>query len=234
MRALLLLALSFACAAVAAQPILHLETEDDPPHNMLREGKVVGSSTVKLQEAFKRAGIALTVELVPWARAYDYALRAHGYCVYSTARTTEREALFDWIGPIDSMDWVMYGRATSSNPPSSLADVKDSLIGGYNQDVITVWLQAHHYNVDPVTSDANNPQKLRMQRIDLWASSKPRATALLKGTAHDIVPLFTFGHTDLYLACHAGTPPDLIRALNAALDEMRRDGSFERIDAAYP
>src|SRR6516225_4908234 len=77
MRALLLLALSLACATVAAQPILHLETEDDPPHNMLRDGKVVGTSTEKLREAFKRAGAALEVELVPWARAYDYALRAH-------------------------------------------------------------------------------------------------------------------------------------------------------------
>lgn len=213
---------------------LELVTEDDPPHNMLRNGKVVGISTEKLEEAFRRAGIPQQISLMPWARAYRSALTQADYCVFSAARTVERESLFKWIGPVGATEWVLYTRA-GWEKPARLENVRDKIIGGYVQDVISVWLADHGYQVEPATSDAINPRKLLAGRIDYWASTRPRATALLmtEGLVGKVVPALTFGRTDLYLACHQSTPDTLVHQVNTALRQMQQDGTSAKIDARY-
>lgn len=220
------------CAAVQA---LELLAEDDPPNNMLRSGKLVGTSTEKLGEAFRRAGVPQHMELVPWARAYQSALTQPGFCAFSAARTAEREGLFKWIGPVAQTDWVLYAPAGRRPQPAHLEDVRRRLLGGYLQDVISLWLIDHGYRVDTATSDASNPRKLLAGHIDYWASAGPRATALLarEGLSDRIVPVLTFGHTDLYLACNRSTSDDTVNRLNAALRAMKDDGTSARIDARY-
>jgi polar amino acid transport system substrate-binding protein len=223
--------LLFACTGGQA---LELVTEADPPLNMLRDGKVVGIATDKLQEAFRRAGVFEHIELMPWARAYESALTQPGYCVFSAARTTGREALFKWVGPVAAVDWVLYAR-TDTAPPERLQDIRTKSIGGYLQDVISIWLTDHGYHVETAIRDADNPKKLLGGRIDYWASTRPRATALLAGEhlAGQIVPVLTFGHTELYLACHRDTADSIVRRLNRALSHMRSDGTAARIEARY-
>jgi polar amino acid transport system substrate-binding protein len=213
---------------------LQLLAEDDPPHNMFKDGKLVGIATEKLQEAFRRVGVAPDMRLVPWARAYQSALTQPEHCAFSAARTAEREALFKWIGPVAAMDWVLYVRA-DTDKPAKLEDIRKEKIGGYVQDVISVWLADHGYRVDTASNDAVNPKKLLLGRISYWASSRPRATAMLAKDELDghIVPALTFGHTDLYLACHLTTPDALVQKLNAALRKMKEDGTAARIDSRY-
>ena len=214
---------------------LELVTEDDPPHNMIKNGKLIGIATEKIEEAFKRSATPEHMELMPWARAYQSALTQADYCVFSAARTPEREVSFKWVGPIAAMDWVLYGRAGAAAKPARLDDVRRETIGGYVQDVISVWLADQGYKVDAAPNDAVNPKKLLMERINYWASSRPRATALLAkdDLAARIVPVLTFGHTDLYLACNRSTPDDVIRKLNDALKQMKDDGTSGKIDTRY-
>lgn len=218
-----------------AAAALDLVTEDDPPHNMLLGGKIIGVSTEKLEEALKRTGVSYSIQMMPWARAYQYALALPEHCVFSTARTDERERLFRWVGPIASMDWVLYRRANDARRPATLEEVRANVIGGYNLDVISNWLIANRYRVESAPDDGVNPKKLLAGRLDFWASSRPRATALLAAgkLADQVVPVLTFGHTDLYLACHRGTPAKLIEDLNAALDRMQKDGTTARIEGRY-
>lgn len=215
---------------------LELLAEDDPPNNMLHNGRLIGMSTDKLAEAFRRAGVPQKMEVVPWARAYQSALTQPGFCAFSAARTAERETLFRWIGPVAQTDWVLYARADSKLPrPAKLEDVAGKVLGGYLQDVISLWLADHGYRVDTAPSDAANPRKLLAGYIDYWASAGPRAVALLakEDLANRIVPVLTFGHTDLYLACHKSTSEDVVKKLNNALRAMKDDGTSVKIDARY-
>lgn len=227
--------MTMALAACMQAQALELMAEDDPPHNMLRDGKLAGIATDKLAEAFLRAGVPQHMELVPWARAYQSALTQPGFCAFSAARTAEREALFKWIGPVAAMDWVLYARSDAGPAPARLEDARKKTIGGYLQDVISVWLADKGYHVDTASSDAANPRKLLAGRIDYWASSRPRATALLakEELAKRIVPVLTFGHTDLYLACHKATSDEVVKKLNQALRAMQVDGSSAKIEARY-
>lgn len=215
---------------------MQLVTEDDPPHNMLRNGRVIGVSTEKLEEAFRRVKLVPRIELMPWARAYQLGLTQRDYCVFSAARTPEREPLFKWVGPIASMDWVLYARSDRAGPkPEKLDDIGREMIGGYLQDVISVWLADHGYKVETASNDSVNPKKLMAGRFNYWASSRPRATALLakENLESRIVPVLTFGHTDLYLACNASVDDNVVRRLNDALKRMKEDGTSEKIEARY-
>lgn len=218
----------------SAPHALQLLAEDDPPNNMLKQGRLVGIATEKLQEAFRRTGMAPNMALVPWARAYQSALTQPEHCAFSAARTAERELMFKWIGPVAETDWVLYMRA-DGDKPATLDNVRSENIGGYVQDVIAVWLADHGYRVDTATSDAANPRKLLLGRINYWASARPRAMVLLEkeDLVGQIVPALTFGHTDLYLACHRTTPDALVQKLNAALRKMKEDGTSTRIDTRY-
>ncbi len=231
-----LLAGLLLCSAIDACAI-ELVTEDDPPHNMLnKDGKLVGVATEKLEEAFRRAGIPEHAELMPWARAYQSALSTNDVCVFSAGRTAERESLFRWVGPVATLDWVLYARADIAHKPAKLEEVKKEVLGGYLQDVISVWLANNGYHVDTAPGDDSNPQKLLNGRFNFWASSRTRAGALLakQGLTDRIVPVLTFGHTDLYLACNPAVPAATVTKLNDALKQMQADGTSAKIEARYP
>ena len=231
----MLAGLLFCCAIEACA--IELVTEDDPPHNMLnKDGKLVGVATEKLEEAFRRAGVPEQANLMPWARAYQSALSSADVCVFSAGRTAEREPLFRWVGPVATLDWVLYARAGYPDKPAKLEDVRKEVLGGYLQDVISVWLAANGYHVDTAPGDDSNPQKLLNGRFNFWASSRTRASALLakQGLSERIVPVLTFGHTDLYLACNPAVPAATVAKLNDALRQMATDGTSAKIEARYP
>ena len=233
-RGFSLLALSLLLAVAHGAP-LSLVTAHDPPHNMQSGGAIIGLSTEKLEEALRRSGLAHTLRFMPWPRAYQSARTIPGHCAFSMARTREREDQFKWVGPIARMDWVLYARTQDQLPPAALEDVRGALIGGSASDVITVWLMANKFKVDPTPTDSLNPAKLMAGRFDYWAVSRQRGLAMTAaaGLTGRIAPVLTFGHSELYLGCHRDVADETVQKLNAALAEMRQDGSAERINTRY-
>ncbi len=162
------------------------------------------------------------------------ALEQPRTCVYSTSRTPERDRLFKWVGPTDEAEWVFWGRADHAFPLKTLEDARTLRIGTYNGDARDEFLRSRGFHVDPVTNDLVNPQKLLMNRIDLWAVGIRNGVQLTQyDWAGKIVPLLVFNRVKVYLACNQSVPDELIARLNAALDEMRRDGTMARLERKY-
>lgn len=202
----------------------------------MRDGDtLVGRETDKVREMLTRAAVPHRIDLLPWKRAYTLALQNPNTCVYSTSRTPEREALFKWVGPTDEAEWVLLGRADHKFPLRTLEDARPLRIGTYHGDARDEFLRARGFNVEPVQNDASNPKKLMLNRIDLWAVGMRAGTLPPSMLELDkaIVPLLTFHRVKVYLACHRSVPDALVDKLNAALDTMRRDGSFIRLDRKY-
>ncbi len=232
----LLLAGPLACAAGAPPSVpLYITTEYSPPTSMLEGETVIGSATDKVREAMTRAGVSYSIELLPWKRAYSAALTRPDACVYSTTRTPERERLFKWVGPTDEGEWMLLGRADRNYRLNTLEDARELRIGTYNGDARDAYLRARGFKVDPAPNDMINPQKLMMNRIDLWAAGFRRGSAVMEanGWANKIVPVLTFNRVKLYLACNPGVPDATIARLNNALEAMDRDGSLRKIDRKY-
>jgi len=222
-------------ARAAPQPRLYLTTETSAPSSMLVNGRVAGIATDKLRSALAHAGVAYEIALLPWQRAYTAALQRPDTCVYSTTRTPEREALFKWVGPLDTAHWVLMGRIDRKLALASLEQARGLRIGTYHGDARDAYLRSRGFATDAAPNDFLNPQKLLQGRIDLWAASWRRGSTVLQkhGWDKDIEPVLTFRQIDVYLACNRSVPDALVARLNAELVAMARNGTAERIERSY-
>ena len=202
---------------------------------MLKSGQVVGSGTEKVLEIMARTATAYSIDLLPWRRAYTFTQQESNACLFSTTRTPEREHLFKWVGPTDEAEWVLLGRAGRNYNLHTLEDARKLRIGTYNGDVRDEYLRERGFRVDPAPNDMINSRKLLLNRIDVWASGLRRDNSLLTrhGLEQKIVPVLSFKHVSVYLACNLAVPTELIDKMNAALEAMQRDGTVKRIDRKY-
>jgi polar amino acid transport system substrate-binding protein len=230
------LLVSFSGAAYAEAPsALHLTTETSAPYSMREGDRVTGIGTDMVRAILERSGIAYSIDVLPWKRAYTQALERSDGCVYSTTRTPEREPLFKWIGPIGEAEWVLMARADRKLNLQTLDDARPYRIGTYNGDARDVYLRERGFHVDPAPNDLTNPRKLMLGRIDLWAASTRRSGATLErlGYAGKIVPVLVFNRIHIYLACNRAVPDELVMRMNGAVEAMERDGSARAILRRY-
>jgi len=225
-----------AAAAPAPSTSLYITTEEAAPSSMRdASGRVVGIATDKVRAAMARAGVAYTIETLPWKRAYAAAREQGNACVYSTTRTPERETLFKWVGPTDSAQWVLMARAERRIVLRTLDDARPYRIGTYHGDARDDYLRSRGFLVDTAQHDLINPQKLLLGRIDLWAASLRRGSTVLEqnGWGGKIVPVFAFSRQDVFLACNRGVADGVINRLNEAFVALERDGTLKRIERTY-
>jgi len=223
-------------AAALAAPPLVITAEHSPPASMRVGDQVVGRESEKIREMLARAGFAYSINLLPWKRAFTMAQRDPYTCVYSTSRTPEREKQFKWVGPTDEAEWVLMGRAGRQYQVHRLDDARKLRIGTYNGDARDEFLRARGFDVDGAQADASNPKKLLLDRIDLWAVGVRNndLSALAQfAPPQALVPVLTFHHVKVYLACNPSVPDAMVERMNAALAGMRKDGTFTRLEKKY-
>lgn len=214
---------------------VNIATEYSTPAVFHENGRLSGHATEKVYELMRRAGIDYQISVIPWKRAYNQALNRPDNCAFLTARTPEREALFKWIGPLSESDWVLYGRSGRSYDIKTLDDARHLRIGAYNGDVRADYLIARGHNVDLVQNDDSNPRKLLLDRIDLWVNSPRYVGPTLEriGAKGQIVPVLTFNHVHLYLACNPTMPPHALAKMDAAFKSMEADGTARVIEQRF-
>ena len=220
-----------------AAPHLYLTTEQLAPLNMSDDnGKTLrGISVDRLSELMHRAGVDYKMELMAWNRAIEMAKRQPDTCVFSAARTPERETWFKWLGPIAKGEWVMFGPVEKQGKVSSLDQVKSARIGGYLGDAAAHYLEDLGYPVVESYSDDVTLKNLLAGRLDYWVSSRRAAYAIITDAHAEgrVVPLFHVKAVDYYLACNPQVGDDVMNSLRASLKQMIGDGSFDKVEAKY-
>lgn len=218
--------LSVLAPSFASAETLVITTEEFPPLNFTKDGKVVGSSTELVEMALKETKIEGKIAVYPWARAIDMAMKEPNTCVYSTTRTAEREPNFKWAGPVANNEWILLGRADSPKL-ASIEDAKKYVIGGYKDDALTLHLKKEGFNVEEAPSDELNPKKLAAKRIDYWAGYKFEGADLSKDPAKaNLVEAAKIKTVSMYLACNKGVSDETIAKLNASFKKMADEGTL--------
>ena len=226
----------------AADISLVLLTENFPPYNMAKNGKnfaqdenINGIAVDIVREIFKRADIPYSLTLrSPWERIYKLALENPGYGVFVMARLPEREKLFKWVGPIGPDDWIMLAKADSTIALDSLEQARKYKIGAYKGDAIAETLAKQGLNPIVVLRDQDNAKKLVSGQIDLWATGDPAGRYLARQDGvNDLKTVLRFNSAELYLALNKDVPDEVVARLQAALDELRKEGAVDAIMARY-
>ncbi|MQA18826.1 transporter substrate-binding domain-containing protein [Rugamonas sp. FT103W] len=229
--------LMITCFAARASEPLVLYTEEYPPFNWTDRttGSATGLSTDIVVELMRRADTLASVPmLMPWARAMALTSKNTNTCLFSMARTPERETSFAWIGPVGRNEWVMYARAEDHIRLTSLADARPYTVGTIIDDAMIPLLRANQLKLSIVPYNRTNGPKLKMQRIQLWSEGRlPGLYMMEQMGITGVEAVLTFAHYDMYLACNKTMDAYEVARLNTLLRTMYRDGTVRRIYASY-
>ena len=221
---------------------LVLLTENFPPYNMAKNGKnfaqdenINGIAVDIVREMFKRADIPYSLTLrFPWERIYKLALEKPGYGVFVMARLPDREELFKWVGPIGPDDWIMLAKGDSKITLESLEQARKYKIGAYKGDAIAETLAKQGLKPIVVLRDQDNAKKLVNGQIDLWATGDPAGRYLARQDGvTGLKTVLRFNSAELYLALNKDVPDETVAKLQAALDQLRKEGVVDDIMGRY-
>jgi polar amino acid transport system substrate-binding protein len=213
---------------------LTLYTEDLPPYNMIENGQVTGISSEIITTALSRQQIGFTVRLVAWPRAYHEALTDPNSCVYSTVRSADREALFQWIGPIGRDSLSVFVLPDSPIEARTLADLKGYRTVSTPGDYAEPRLRESGVKIVPAPLQSDRQlTMLSAGRIDFWTANRSRAQIDAKRAGIRLRELFSYDDFELYLACNRAVAPELISRADTAIKQLWASGEAARITAKF-
>lgn len=237
MRKLLLtVAISLSSLSVlspARAETIHFTTEEYPPFNY-RDGKTpVGATVEQVQKVMTDIGVDYTIDVMPWARAYNQALTQPLTCVFATAHNDERDKLFKWVQPLLIDRNILIKHSGSTVTAATIDEAKKYLVGTWRQDYTETILRRNNFPRIDVGSDFRATlKKLMSDRVDLMPISESYFDKLKKdGNAVEKVTILS--QQPMGIACQKDFPDDLRSRMQTALDALIADGTQTRIFLKY-
>jgi polar amino acid transport system substrate-binding protein len=188
---------------------IQVVTESWYPYNYLdKDGNVVGKSTLAVKEILAAAGIDYSIDVYPWARAFNLAKTRTHVLIYSILRTPDREKFFYWFCPISNLESHQIYKLTS----------RDDIIVNVEQDIKKYTISAtrdtflHQYmlglglvdgvNLQINSEDTRATKMFFAGRVDLIADleSSMERTLTRKGLDKSIVTPLTLIPAERYPA----------------------------------
>lgn len=209
-------------------------TEDLPPLNYIDNGVLVGPSVEIVREIIKRLGAKEKIQVYPWARAYKMALEEKNVVLFGMTYSEVRKDKFKWVGPLAIKRDILVGKKNSGLKINSLEDAKKvGRIGTLLDDTRGRMLERLGFtNLEPVTDEKLNAQKLAIDRIDLWAYKIPglRTVCDLAGVDYrEFEEVYHLREIELMIAFSKKTPDEIVKKWNEAFNEMSLDGTVLQI-----
>lgn len=229
------------CTIGAPVSALTFFTENNPPMNFRVNGKITGSSTEVVTEMAKRAGLPVDIVMMSWNEGYARAKDGVDACIYSTVRRPDRFKLFQWVGPIGRGRYSAFSLEGFEPKLARVDDLKSFRIGVVDDARAAYMRQRGFPNLFTASVDTDNPPKLTLDPvkpggIDIWVTQTLGAPAMAKEAGvKAIKEVFAdILSQDYWLACNLQVPPETIRALTGALQDMQKDGSFKKLAEPTP
>lgn len=222
----------------SAQPLFSAEltilTENLPPLNYVKDGMLVGPSVEIVKEIQRRVGSHAKIQVYPWARAYKMALEDENVVLFSMTYTKVRHDKFKWIGPLAKKKDILVAKKGSGIKIISLEDAKKvKRIGTLRDDTRERLLKRLGFtNLEPVSDEQKNAQKLVLGRIDLWTYKKPglRTVCELAGVDYnEIEEVYHLREIELMIAFSKKTSDSIVQKWKNAFNEMLTDGTIMQI-----
>ncbi|MEJ2134243.1 MAG: transporter substrate-binding domain-containing protein [Desulfofustis sp.] len=231
---LLIVSLCFFGGQSPAAEQLTILTENLPPLNYVENGELVGSSVEIVEEIQKRTGSLEPIQVYPWARAYKMALEEENIVLFGMTYTDDRSQLFKWVGPLATKRDILLARRDALFSITSLEDAKKvERIGTLRDDVRGKLLEKMGFtNLEPVSDEQKNAQKLALGRIDLWAYKKPGFRTVCKLAEVDpelFVEVAHLKESELKIAFSKKTSDAIVSRWQKAFADMVQDGTVQRI-----
>lgn len=218
-----------------------LLTETWTPYQIETKDGLKGISVDLVQEIQKRVGNKNKIKVFPWNRGYDITLNKKGYALFLTTRSKQREELFKWVGPISSMKLVFFKNAHRDDLNiNSLEDAKKvrSIVVAKKTISNQKLTQLGFENLELNTLSDNSLTKLMEGKVDLYPVEYHAFMYKLQtlGLKNKIIPVKMkepIFESQLYIAFNKDTDDKVIQKWQRVLDDIKADGTYEKIVLKY-
>lgn len=240
----LTLILFFQLQPTCGAESIRVVTEPWPPYTYSENGTTSGVVTEIVRATLDRTDLDYSLEVYPWARAYDMALNNKNVLIYSILKLPNRTNHFKWL-KIDGLTIDMYLFSPKHRQDiqfDSLEEAKRYRIG------VTRETSTHHFllskgfvegkNLFPVNCEEQNTHKSKPEsmRIDLTTGDRLSLAHWLSEA--DLppdywvarLPLF---HEDIYMAFSHSTPDDIVDTVRRAFRKVKEEGVLKEIVDTY-
>lgn len=256
--ALLAAALSIAATPLAAAKPVPLAAAERPVRLASLEWEpYIGSKlpdqgyvTAVVRAAFADQGMAVEIEIYPWARALHLARTGAVDGLVPEYFNTSREAEFEFSAPFPGGPLVLYKRRSDAigfsvdpvrNQDAALRALKSRRFGVVRGYLNTPVFDAANYLIkEEASDDATNLRKLVYGRIDLAVIDRRVAEHLIRSNypsyANKIEPMEpALAEIPLYIAFSRKSPRmrEALAAFNRGLAAMRADGRLAALHQRY-
>jgi polar amino acid transport system substrate-binding protein len=202
-----------------------------------------GQSVELVREASRRAGLSVSVEIQPWVRALSTAQKNPNVLLFPVTRTPDREAQFEWLGPVNRLEYWIFRSTTGQAPRlTNVAELGNYSIGVLKNDAAAQYLHGRfpESQLQEASEYSSLPPMLLAGRFDYLAAVPPSLYAALAdlGKAKtQVQPLFAIPNLSSnpfsYVVAAKGTDPTLVAKLRQGFESMANDGTWETIFRKY-
>ncbi len=236
---ILCLSLGAGAGAGAGAAEFTLLTHPLPPFTTGTTAAPTGLAVELVETILRRTGDTGEVQVVPYPRLMRDVQQGPSTIAFIVARTPEREALMQWVGPIVVTPVSLYMRASAPVVPRTLAESRTlGSIGVTRGGADARFFEEHDFaNLDFGESQATDLRKVYLGRLD----ATPMGTIVFESVLDEIglkrsdfqrAP-FTLYDSAIYAAVSPDVPASVIQSWSAALDELKRSGEYAALLARY-
>ena len=223
------------------QAPLRFVTEHLPPFQIIGEYKVEGFATEIVEAALAHINRKPDITIYSWTRAYNLAMQRPNTCIYSIARTKEREDKFIWTEIISTTDshFITVKDRVPLIKVNSIEDAKNYRVAVLRDDFTHQFLMnagfIENKNLYVVTNTKSLLQLLSTKKyIDLILADP--LTVRYRAIYNEMDPeqfiaihKLNYVPIDFYVACSLTTEKSVIEELTNGLKWVKQSGEYQKI-----
>ncbi len=210
---------------------------DFPPYSFQTPSGGKGAMYEVVQEIAKRLGQSAEIDFIPWARARFKVENNKGIAIIPLARTPDREEKYTWVIHILDDPYVLVTLKNSKVDITTLTTSKNLKIGVLTGSVGDTLLKKLGFtNLEQASTDIQNVKKLKLGRIDAWATAYSCRGQYKKEADLDLNEVRTGAELTIvheYLGASKSLDQTVVKKWQNEFNKMKKDGSYLAIMKKY-
>lgn len=239
---ILLLCPCLSALAENAQASLDILYHSNPPLSFDEAGKRSGYIAQVLDAILQELPIATQSHYLPVARAFQTLATQKNTLMYPVTRLPEREALYEWIGPVAQRSITVYKlKSRKDIQITQISDLNHYRLGIVRELASSKSLLANpainKEMIDFAPTPESNFRKFLHGRNDLIVASEWTAIYMMRSMGHAMRELEAVMVLDqqhqYYIALNKNSDPELISRLRAGFYRLEKTGFLEQLKQRY-
>jgi polar amino acid transport system substrate-binding protein len=218
------------CFAETGPTELLYMTENYPPANFKDEFGILTGASVDIIKAIwkEMESPEQNIKLYPWARGYNNLKTLDNHVLFSMSRTSERENMFKWVGPIFTSRHIIVGvkkENTNKIIINNVEELSKYRVGVIRDDISEETMRKIGFPDEQMHKVSQLKQSIELLlagRVNLMFMSDEALRELIKqhGLDEDFYVAYTINYRGNYFAFSKNVSDDLILKFQNALDAI--------------